>query len=167
MKALPLITTHCYLEHDGKFLMLHRVSKKDDVNKGKWIGVGGKFEEGEAPEECIRREVMEETGFELRSAKFRGTLTFIYDDKPPEYIFTYTSTDFDGDDTVTPECDEGIFRWVNKEDLMSLELWEGDRIMLEYILKNREKPYSLKLIYNRNDELTEAWELSERPVRIR
>ena len=167
MKALPLITTHCYLEHDGKFLMLHRVSKKDDVNKGKWIGVGGKFEEGEAPEECIRREVMEETGFELRSAKFRGILTFIYDDKPPEYIFTYTSTDFDGDDTVTPECDEGIFRWVNKEDLMGLELWEGDRIMLEYILKDREKPYSLKLIYNKNNELTEAWELSERPVRIR
>ena len=154
MKALSLITTHCYLEHDGKFLMLHRVSKKDDVNRGKWIGVGGKFEEGEAPEECIRREVMEETGFELRSAKFRGTLTFIYDDKPPEYIFTYTSTDFVGDDTVTPECDEGIFRWVNKEDLMGLELWEGDRICLRLLAEDAPF-FSLKLTYH-NDVLVGA-----------
>lgn len=141
--------------------MLHRVKKKDDVNQGKWIGVGGKFEPGEAPEECISREVFEETGFTLGSLKYRGLITFIYDHKPPEYIFTYTSSDFDGDDSIVPECNEGVFRWVAKEDVEGLELWEGDRFMLGYILSDRAKPYSLKLVYDGADRLTEAWELSD------
>lgn len=164
---LPLITTHCYLEKNDKYLMLHRVSKREDVNAGKWIGVGGKFEPGEAPEECIRREVKEETGFDMKSCRYRGVLTFIYDNKPAEYIFTYTSSDFSGDDSITPECDEGVFRWVRKNELLDLELWEGDRFMIDYLLKERKEPYSLKLVYDADDVLTEAWELSGAPVRLK
>lgn len=167
MIGSPRITTLCYLENNGKYLMLHRVSKKDDVNKGKWIGVGGKFEAGEAPEECISREVREETGFILKSCRYRGVLTFIYDDKAPEYIFTYTSDDFDGDDTIIPECDEGIFDWVKKSELSELELWEGDRYMLDYLLSDRPEPFSLKLVYDADDTLTEAWELSGIPKRLK
>ncbi len=164
---LPLITTHCYLEKNGRYLMLHRVSKKEDVNAGKWIGVGGKFEPGEAPEECIKREVKEETGFDMKSCRYKGVLTFIYDNKPAEYIFTYTSSDFSGDDSIIPECDEGVFCWVKKEELLGLELWEGDRFMIDYLLKERKEPYSLKLVYDADDVLTEAWELSGVPVRLR
>ena len=164
---LPLITTLCYLEKNDKYLMLHRISKKNDVNAGKWIGVGGKFEPGEAPEECIKREVKEETGFDMRSCRYRGVLTFIYDNKPAEYIFTYTSSDFSGDDRITPECDEGVFAWIKKEEVPDLELWEGDRFMLDYLLKEREEPFSLKLVYDADDALTEAWELSRKAERLK
>lgn len=167
MTGTPRITTLCYLENNDKYLMLHRISKKDDVNKGKWIGVGGKFEDGEAPEECIRRETAEETGFSLRSCRYRGVLTFIYADKAPEYIFTYTSTDFDGDESIVPSCDEGVFRWVEKSKLSELELWEGDRFMLRYLIKDRIEPFSLKLVYDSNDVLIEAWELSGVPERLK
>ena len=164
---LPMITTHCYLESNGKYLMLHRTKKKEDVNKDKWIGVGGKFENGEAPEECIRREVLEETGFTLNSVRYTGILTFIYDDKAPEYIFTFVSSDFDGGSDITPQCSEGVFKWVDKAELLSLELWEGDRFMIEYLLKDRKEPYSLKFIYDKDDVLLEAWELSGIPKRLK
>ena len=150
--------------------MLHRVRKQVDINKGKWIGVGGKFEEGECPEDCLRREVREETGFELDSWKYRGMLTFIYDNKSPEYIFVYSSTDFSTgsiEEMPEPDCDEGIFKWVPKSDIMSLELWEGDRYMLDYLIRDRSETFSLRLVYNAEDELTEAWELSEAPVRLK
>ena len=167
------LTTLCYLEKNEHYLMLHRVSKKDDVNAGKWIGIGGKFEAGEAPEDCMIRETREETGFILHSCRFRGIITFIYADKDPEYIFTYTSGDFSapagreyaGSDILPlPYCDEGIFRWVPKKDVFSLDLWEGDRFLLEYLLSDRREPFSLKLCYDENDVLTEAWELSGQPV---
>ncbi len=161
------LTTLCYLEKEGHYLMLHRVSKKEDVNAGKWIGIGGKFEPGEAPEDCMRRETLEETGFRLESCRFRGIITFIYNHKDPEYIFTYTSDRFTMDHTdgpsqlPVPVCDEGIFRWVPKAEVLDLELWEGDRYLLQYLLEDRSEPFSLKLCYDAKDNLTEAWELSE------
>ncbi len=148
-----LQTTLCYLEKDGCYLMLHRVSKKQDVNKDKWIGVGGKFEPGEAPEECLCREVLEETGITLLSYRFRGVLTFCCDMAEPEYIFLYTSDQFAG---TLKDCDEGKLEWVKKEQVFDLNLWEGDKIMFR-LLKEREEPFSLKLTY-RGDTLVEAKE---------
>ncbi len=167
------------MERDDKYLMLHRVKKQVDVNKGKWIGVGGKLELGESPEECLIREVGEETGFKLTGFRYRGLITFVYADKAPEYIFTYTSKDFstETDEAAAvneavrlpvPECDEGIFAWVDKSRILTeLELWEGDRYMLDYLLKDRSDTFSLKLCYDEQDNLIEAWELSASPVRIK
>ncbi len=148
-----LQTTLCYIEQDGKYLMLHRISKKNDVNRDKWIGVGGKFEPGEAPEECLLREVKEETGLTLLSYRYRGVLTFRCDMAEPEYIFLYTADEFEG--TLT-HCDEGELVWVNKEDVFSLNLWEGDKQMFR-LLEEREEPFSLKLTYQ-GDALVEAKE---------
>lgn len=165
------LTTLCYLERNEHYLMLHRIKKHEDINKGKWIGPGGKFERGESPEECLIREVREETGFLLRSFCFRGIISFIYADKDPEYIFVYTSSDFDtagNDDAMpVPECDEGVFAWVKKSSVLDLELWEGDRYMLDYLLQERQEVFSLKLCYNESDELTEAWEMAAKPVRLK
>lgn len=146
-----LQTTLCYLEQDGSYLMLHRIAKKQDVNKDKWIGVGGKFEPGEAPEECLCREVLEETGLTLLSYRFRGILTFCCDMAEPEYIFLYTSDQFAG---TLKECDEGALTWVKKEQVFDLNLWEGDKVMFR-LLEEREEPFSLKLTY-RGDTLVEA-----------
>lgn len=148
-----LQTTLCYIEKEGKYLMLHRVSKKQDVNKDKWIGVGGKFEPGEAPEECLLREVKEETGLNLLSYRYRGVLTFRCDMAEPEYIFLYTADEYEG--TLT-QCDEGELVWVDKEDVFSLNLWEGDKVMFR-LLSERDEPFSLKLTY-RGDTLVEAKE---------
>lgn len=144
------LSTLCYLEKEGKYLMLHRVSKKNDVNKEKWIGVGGKFEAGEAPEECLIREVYEETGFTLTDYKFRGIMTFICDVQEPEYIFLYTSESFSGE---LKDCDEGVLEWVDKKDILSLNIWEGDKKMFEY-LDTKTEPFSLKLEY-RGDTLVQ------------
>lgn len=148
-----LQTTLCYLEKDDSYLMLHRVSKKQDVNKDKWIGVGGKFEPGEAPEECLCREVLEETGLTLSSYQFRGVLTFCCDVAEPEYIFLYTSDQFEG---TLKECDEGTLTWVKKEQVYDLNLWEGDKVMFR-LLKERKTPFSLKLTYQ-GDTLVEVKE---------
>lgn len=148
-----LQTTLCYLEQDGCYLMLHRVSKKQDVNKDKWIGVGGKFEPGEAPEECLCREVLEETGLTLLSYQFRGVLTFCCDMAEPEYIFLYTSDRFEG---TIKECNEGTLTWIKKEQVYDLNLWEGDKVMFR-LLEERNAPFSLKLTYQ-GDALVEAKE---------
>ena len=140
------LSTLCYLEKDGKYLMLHRIYKKNDVNKEKWIGVGGKFEPGDAPEECLKREVYEETGYTLLDYRFRGVLTFICDVQEPEYIFVYTSGHFEGE---LKECDEGVLKWVDKKDVLKLNLWEGDKRMFKY-LEEKSMPFSLKLEYERN-----------------
>lgn len=145
-----LQTTLCYLEKDGKYLMLHRISKKNDVNKEKWIGVGGKFEPGEAPEECLMREVYEETGYTLLAYKFRGVLTFICDTQAPEYIFLYTSDHFTG---TQKQCDEGVLEWVPKTSVCDLNIWEGDREMFR-LLNERTDVFSLKLRYEK-DHLAE------------
>lgn len=137
------LTTLCYLEREGQYLMLHRVSKQDDVNRDKWIGVGGKFERGEAPEECLLREVQEETGLTLLRYRLRGVLTFLYNEDEPEYIFLYTSDQFEGE---LGECDEGVLEWVDQDRLEELNLWEGDKVMFR-LLREREEFFSLKLRY--------------------
>ena len=137
------ITTLCYIEKDNKYLMLKRVKKKEDINKGKWIGVGGHFEEGESPEECVCREVLEETGLRLKSYKVRGILTFVQNKTFTEYIWLFTADEYEGE---LIECDEGILEWIDKDKLSELELWEGDRIFLE-LLNTQEEFFSLKLEY--------------------
>ena len=137
------ITTLCYIEKDNKYLMLKRVKKKEDINKGKWIGVGGHFEEGESPEECVCREVLEETGLRLKSYKSRGILTFVQNKTFTEYIWLFTADEYEGE---LIECDEGILEWIDKDKLSELELWEGDRIFLK-LLNTQEEFFSLKLEY--------------------
>lgn len=127
MREKSQLTTLCYIEKDGKYLMLHRVKKEKDVNKDKWIGIGGHFEEGESPEECLLREAKEETGLTLLSWQFRGIVTFIADGWPTEYMCLYTADAFEGE---LKECSEGTLEWVKKEELDKLNLWEGDRIFL-------------------------------------
>ena len=150
-KTKSVLTTHCYLEKDGSYLMLHRISKKNDINKDKWIGVGGHFEEGESPEECLCREVYEETGYQLTSWKFRGIVTFTQEGYGTEYMCLYTSDEFTG---TQKECDEGKLEWVPKEKLGDLNMWPGDRIFNKLI--REDAPFfSLKLSYQ-GDELTEV-----------
>ncbi len=137
-------TTLCYLMRDGEVLMLHRTKKKDDLNAGKWIGVGGRFEPGESPDECLVREVKEETGYLLRSWRFRGIVTFDADDAPEtEYMHLFTSSDFAGEEIV---CDEGELRWVPAGEIEGLPLWEGDRVFLR-LLREDAPFFSLKLVY--------------------
>lgn len=145
------LTTLCYLERDDQYLMLHRIVKKNDVNKDKWIGVGGHFEEGESPEECLLREVKEETGLTLTSYRFRGLITFISDRWVPEYMCLYTADGFEGQVTA---CQEGTLEWVPKKDLDSLNLWTGDRIFFR-LLEEEAPFFSLKLCYT-GDTLTQA-----------
>ena len=123
--------------------MLHRTSKKKDGNKDKWIGVGGHFEKGESPEECLLREVKEETGLELTSYQFRGIVTFISDEWPDEYMCLYTADRYTGD---IGNCDEGELVWVEKEKIMDLNIWEGDKIFLKLLMENQPF-FSLKLEY--------------------
>jgi 8-oxo-dGTP diphosphatase len=145
------LTTLCYIEKDGAYLMLHRVSKKKDVNKDKWIGIGGHFEEGESPEECLLREAKEETGLTLTSYRFRGIVTFTEEGWGTEYMCLYTADSYEG--TMTA-CDEGTLEWVKKEDVLKLNLWEGDKIFLGLLSENAPF-FSLKLSY-RGEMLTEA-----------
>ena len=137
------LTTLCYIEHDDQYLMLHRVKKENDENHDKWIGVGGKFEEGESPEDCLLREVKEETGLTLREYCLRGIITFVSNEWGTEYMYLYTATKYEG--TLT-ECDEGELVWVPKDKLSELTLWEGDRIFLR-LLDEEKRFFSLKLRY--------------------
>ena len=150
MKKSPM-TTLCYIETEDSYLMLHRVSKKNDVNKDKWIGVGGHFEEGESPEECLLREVREETGLTLTSWRFRGIVTFTQEDYGTEYMCLYTADGFKGE---IRECEEGVLEWIKKDELLKLNLWKGDLIFLK-LLKDDAPFFSLKLSY-RGDELVDA-----------
>lgn len=145
------MTTLCYIEQNGCFLMLHRTKKKQDPNQGKWIGPGGKFEEGETPEECVVREVWEETGLTLKSWKLRGLVTFLSDCWEGEYMFLFTADAFSGQ---LKECNEGDLQWVRKDRIGELNLWEGDRIFLNMLMEDREY-FSLKLRYE-GDRLVEA-----------
>ena len=146
------LSTLCYLERDGKYLMLHRVVKKNDVNKDKWIGVGGHFERDESPEECLLREVREETGYTLTSYRFRGIVTFVSGDGVTEYMHLFTADGFTGEPI---ECDEGVLEWVPKEEISGLNIWEGDKIFFR--LLTEEAPFfSLKLVYDGAGGLVEA-----------
>jgi len=146
------LTTLCYLVRDGKALMLHRTAKENDINKGKWIGVGGHVEEGESPDECARREIFEETGFAAGELKARGVITFVFADGSAEYTFLYTCADFEG---AMHPCDEGELAWVELGEIEKLELWEGDRIFLK-LLSDGAPYFSLKLTYDAGDALTAA-----------
>lgn len=145
------LTTLCYIEKGDSYLMFHRVSKKHDVNKDKWIGIGGHFEENESPEECLLREAKEETGLTLTSWKFRGIVTFISEGWNTEYMCLYTADGYEGE--IIP-CNEGVLEWIRKEDLLKLNLWEGDKIFLKLLQENAPF-FSLKLAY-KGDVLTEA-----------
>lgn len=136
-------TTLCYVEQDGKYLVLLRNKKKQDENAGKWIGVGGKFEEGESPQDCLLREVQEETGLRLTQYRFRGIVTFVSDRYETEYMHLFTAHGFEGE--LIP-CDEGELRWVEKDEVLSLPLWEGDREFLR-LLREDAPFFSLKLVY--------------------
>ena len=132
------MTTLCYIEKDNKYLMLHRIKKEHDINKDKWIGVGGHFEHGESPEDCMFREVMEETGLTPLSYRFCGIVTFLSDmgteKEAWEYMCLYHIEEFKGE---IKECDEGVLEWVDKEKILDLDLWEGDRLFLRYMQERR------------------------------
>ncbi len=136
-------TTLCHIEKDGKYLMLHRVKKENDLNRDKWIGIGGKFEDKESPEECNLREVLEETGLSIHSARYCGIVTFVSDKWPTEYMHIFHTADFSGE---VIQCNEGELCWVDKNDLYSLPLWQGDKIFLKLIQENHSF-FSLKLEY--------------------
>lgn len=139
-----IASTLCYLEQEGSYLMLLRNRKKKDVNQGKWIGVGGKLEEGENPLACVRREVLEETGLTMGSVRFRGVITFRQDGQETEYMYLFTSGDFSG---TLGECNEGELHWVMKKDVVELNLWEGDRVFLK-LLEEDAPFFFLTLIYS-------------------
>ena len=148
----PELSTLCYMEKDGQYLMLHRVVKKNDVNKDKWIGVGGHFERDESPEDCLLREVYEETGCRLKSWRFRGIVTFVSGTGITEYMHLFTSDSFEGE---VGECDEGVLEWVDIEKVWNLNLWEGDKIFFRLI--DEDVPFfSLKLVYNGEGGLVQA-----------
>ncbi len=145
-------TTLCYLERGRDYLMLHRVKKEVDENKDKWIGIGGKFEEGESPEDCLLREVREETGLTLTSWRYRGIVTFVSDEWGTEYMHLFTADAWEG--ALRQDCDEGVLEWIDREKLLSLPIWEGDKIFLR--LLDQDAPFfSLKLRYE-GDRLAEA-----------
>lgn len=144
-------TTICYIERDDSYLMIHRTKKENDENHDKWIGIGGKLEDGESPFDGIRREALEETGLVLKSPKYRGIITFVSNEFGTQYMHLFKCDEFEGD--ILDCCDEGDLEWIKKSDLLSLKLWEGDKIFL--CLLDEDIPFfSLKLVY-RFDELIE------------
>lgn len=147
-----VLTTLCYVEKEGKWLMLHRNKKKEDINKGKWIGVGGHFEAGESPEDCLYREVFEETGLHVLSHQLRGIVSFFYGEKDCSYMFLFTAVLEEG---PLKECSEGELQYFSYEEVKALPLWEGDRIFLELLTKG-EGFFSLTLRYDREGKLLEA-----------
>jgi 8-oxo-dGTP diphosphatase len=144
-------TTLCYVTRGDEVLMLHRVKKKNDMNQDKWIGIGGKFEAGESPEDCLIREVREETGLTVHSWQYRGIVTFVSDEWGTEYMHLFWTDDFSGQ---IKKCDEGELEWIDKQALLDLPIWEGDKIFLR-LLDTDEPFFSLKLCYQ-GDRLVQA-----------
>ncbi len=138
-------TTLVYIEKDSKYLMLHRIKKQNDYNHDKWIGIGGKFEETESPEECILRETKEETGLTLNEIEYRGIVTFVSDENFTEYMHIFWSNNFSG---ALKECDEGELEWIEKSRMNALPHWKGDEIFLK-LLELRAPFFSLKLVYKK------------------
>ena len=145
-------TTLCYIAQGEDYLMLHRVKKENDLNHDKWIGIGGKFEDKESPEDCVVREVLEETGLKLTSYRYRGIVTFVSDRWPTEYMHLFTTDGFTG---TLKECDEGVLEWIPRKKLLELPHWEGDAIFLDLIDREDTPFFSLKLCY-RGDQLEQA-----------
>ena len=156
-----LLTTLCYIEKGDQYLMLHRVKKEHDINKDKWIGVGGKFEDKESPEDCLLREVREETGLTLTSWKFRGIITFVTDRYETEFMHLYTADGWEGE---MIECNEGNLEWLEKKEVFNLKVWEGDKIFFD-LLERDCGFFSLKLVYNIEDILKSAV-LDGKPLRL-
>jgi 8-oxo-dGTP diphosphatase len=144
-------TTLCYIERDGQYLMMHRVKKEHDINKDKWVGIGGHFEQDESPEECLLRETREETGLTLTDYRLRGVITFISDKWQTEYMFLYTATGYEG---KIGDCNEGTLEWIDRTDVYDLPIWAGDRIFFR-LLEWRQDFFSLKLRYV-GEQLTEV-----------
>ena len=155
-------TTLCYIDDGESYLMLHRVKKENDASHGKWIGVGGKCEADESPDECMLREVKEETGLEITEWRYRGIVTFISDTWPNEYMHLFTATKWNGEPDMSID-DEGELAWIKKSDLpvtdgvgdQSIKLWEGDKIFLRLMLDEGTPFFSLKLVYHQ-DVMTKA-----------
>ena len=144
-------STLCYIYKDDECLMLHRTKKENDQSHDKWLGIGGKFEDKESPEDCALREIKEETGLTVTDYRYRGIVTFVSDEWETEYMHLFTADGFTGN---IIECDEGDLEWVKKKDVIKLPMWEGDRIFLDLI--ERDDPFfSLKLVY-KGDRLMDA-----------
>ena len=144
-------TTLCYIRRGGEYLMLHRVKKENDLNKDKWIGIGGKFLDKESPEDCLLREAEEETGLTLTSYRYRGIVTFVSDRWPTEYMHLFTASSFCGE---LRECDEGVLEWLPKDQLLNIPRWEGDDLFLKLIWEDAPF-FSLKVCYE-GDQLVSA-----------
>ncbi len=154
-------TTLCYMERGDQYLMLHRVKKANDASHDKWIGVGGKCEANESPDECMLREVREETGLSISRWQYRGIVTFVSDIWPCEYMHLFTASDWSGEETA---CNEGDLEWIDKSRLFDLTLWEGDKIFLRLLMDPQQPFFSLKLVYH-GDDLVEA-KLDGRPLNL-
>ena len=144
-------STLCYITRGDEVLMLHRVKKKNDINKDKWIGIGGQFEEGESPDECLLREALEETGLTLTSWRCRGVVTFLSEGEDGEYMYLFTADGFEGN---LKECDEGDLQWISRDFLGRLPQWEGDKIFLDLLW--RDAPFFLLTLRYDHGKLTEA-----------
>ena len=156
-------TTLCYIDNGDAYLMLHRVKKEHDVNKGKWIGIGGKFEPDESPVECMMREASEETGLVPRTWRYRGIVTFVSARWVTEYMHLFTITEWTGE---VRSCNEGILEWVPKDELLALPHWKGDEIFLSLISVPETPFFSLKLVYDKDDTLVDA-QLDGSPVDLK
>ena len=143
------LTTLCYIEKESSYMMMHRIKKQQDENAGKWIGIGGHMKEDETPEDCVRREILEETGLTVDNLKLRGILTFILPAWGNELTFLYTAST---KEEVSKECTEGILKWIPIEEVMDLPLWEGDRMFLT-LLREEKDCFSIKLIYDEKGDL--------------
>ena len=148
-------TTLCYIENDGAYLMLHRTKKENDENRDKWIGIGGKLEPGESPFDCARREIEEETGLVANILSYRGIITFVSDLYGTEYMHLFTCSNFSG--IIKANCDEGELTWVKKDKVLSLPIWEGDKIFLD-LLNSEKRFFSLKLVYEKDKLISHTLE---------
>ena len=137
-------TTLCYIDDGDRYLMLHRTKKIGDENADKWVGIGGKLEEGESPFDCAKREIREETGVEVKNLRYHGIITFVSDLYGTEYMHLFTATEFEGE--IDYNCNEGSLEWVKKEDVRSLPIWEGDKIFFD-LIESESRFFSLKLCY--------------------
>ena len=152
-----LNTTLCYIEKDEQYLMLHRIKKENDLNHDKWIGIGGKLEAGESPFDCARREIFEETGLTTNHLSYRGIIAFVSNEYGTEYMHLFYTDDFDGE--LKSDCNEGNLEWISKEKLLSLPMWEGDKIFLS-LLDSKVPFFSLKLCYQKDNLISHTLEYS-------
>ena len=150
-------TSLCYIEKEDAYLMIHRIKKKNDENHDKWIGVGGKFEYGESPFDCARREILEECGVKPKNLRYRGIVTFVSEEYGTEYMHLFTAEGYEGE--IDYNCDEGVLEWVKKEKIPSLPIWEGDKIFFE-LLEKEEQFFSLKLEYKGDRLISHTFEIA-------